>query len=805
MRLEKCVYRGVGPFTEEWCLDLTRFTDDQKMIALVGHNGRGKSFSWEAALLGAIYREMPTQGSLISRAKAADSLLESTIVHNGKRWTIKHMIDALQSTSSVVVSGPDGPLWKKAGPKVFKTWVEENLPEKSVVLASLFSHQSSEGFVQMTSGERIAVLLRVIGVERLERKAKLAREFAAAEKKKLDEVLRRIADVRGDVPPVDVAQAALDAATSAAAAADEIVATARAALAERQAEASAHAVKKTAHEAAETLRRTLREQAEGARTRLVAAEAALANARAVQGEAAAIRAAADAVPAEELVLTELRTAWTAADAAVRAELDPWRDGAQRLAAARHRQSSAEGRLKDERAVLAAVAAKDALKAAAEAERTAVAALSDELKALEATRWAGADERFASFREGLTEVASLPGDRLDEAPGIARARLVADDAAVAAATETPKQTKALAARLAAEQGHLAAAERKLADAERLAARAGDLESARADLAAATSEVSSLVGGHAQAVVIALVRAIGRLDVAIAGKAQGSKLEPLRALAKRLPQLEASEARVAEIEPQVEDGKAELERLGLQIAAVELVSLGEPPDVASAERALAQAEPAARAAHEAATKAAAALARSEEVEARVEGLEDERANIEAELADWTRLALDHGRGGMQAAEVDNAGPELTTYINDLLRNCVGTRWTMYVQTQHLDADGKKMVEGCEIRVIDNQTGEDKEVSEHSGGERKTLAEAISSGLTMLGCSRMGFDRPTLVRDESDNFLDPAASLQWVRMMRHVIKFTNADRLLFVSHNPEVVRLSDATIEPPARRIAEIGAAA
>jgi len=803
VRLEKCVYRGVGPFADEWCLDLTRFTDDQKMIALVGVNGRGKSFSWEAALLGAIYREMPTQGTLIDRAKAADSLLESTIVHKGKRWTIKHVIDALQSTSSVVVSGPDGPLWKKAGPKVFKTWVEENLPEKSVVLASLFSHQSSEGFVQMTSGERIAVLLRVIGVERLERKAKLAREFASAEKKKLDDVLRRIADVRGDVPAVDVAQSSLDAATLAAAAADDLVAKARAALALRQAEASAHAVRKTAHEAATTLRKALRDQAEGARARVAAAEAALAAARAVQGEAAAIRAAAEALPAEELALADLRAAWAAADGAVRAELDPWRDGAQRLAAARQRQTSAEGRLRDEQAVLAAVGGKDALKAAAEAERAAVAALGDEIKALEATRWAGADERAGELRLALTQ-ASVQQTYEDTHREIHHG-LDKDDATLRAATETPKEIKTLAARLAAEQAHLAAAERKLADAEKLAARAGDLEAARADLAAATSEVSSLVEGQAQAVVTALVRAVGRLDVAIAGREQAAKLEPLRALAKRLPQLEASELRVAELEPQVAEGKAELDRLGLQIGAVELVDLGQPPDVASAERALAQAEPAAKAAHEAATRAAAGLARSEEVEARVEGLEDERAAIEVELADWTRAALDHGRGGMQAAEVDNAGPELTTYINDLLRNCVGTRWTMYVQTQHLDADGKKMVEGCEIRVIDNQTGEDKEVSEHSGGERKTLAEAISSGLTMLGCSRMGFDRPTLVRDESDNFLDPAAALQWVRMMRHVIKFTNADRLLFVSHNPEVVRLADATIEPPARRIVEIGAAA
>jgi len=803
VRLEKCVYRGVGPFAEAWCLDLTRFTDDQKMIAIVGKNGRGKSFSWEAALLGSVYREMATQGSLIDRAKAADSLLESTIVHHGKRWTIKHVIDALQGTSSVVVSGPDGPLWKKAGPKVFKTWVEENLPEKSVVMASLFSHQSSEGFVQMTSGERIAVLLRVIGVERLERKAKLAREFAAAEKKKLDDVLRRIADVRGDVPAVEVAQAAIEVATLAASQADELVAAARATLAERQAESSAHAVRKTAHEAAETLRNALRGQAEGARARVSAAETALVAARAVQADAAAIRAAVDALPAEEAVLTDLRAAWSAADVAIRSELDPWRDGAQRLAAARQRVNSAEGRLKDEQAILAAIAAQVELKAAAEADRVALAEAEAAFEAVDSKRTASDTERSGDLRYAL-KLASEQ-QTYDTTHQAIHDGLDKDDSSLTARTETPKLLAAAKEAQRAARDRLAVAERKLADAEKLVARAGDLETARADISTAAAEVFAVETGHAQAVVVALVRAIGRLDVAMAGRAQAAKLEPLRALAKRLPQLEASETRVAELEPQVAEGKAEIERIEAQITAVEVVELGQAPDVDSAARALAQAEPFAKSSHEAATRAAAALARSEEIEARVEGLEDERANIEAELADWTRSALDHGRGGMQAAEVDNAGPELTTYINSLLRNCVGTRWTMYAQTQHLDSDGKKMVEGCEIRVIDNETGEDREVSEHSGGERKTLAEAISSGLTMLGCSRMGFDRPTLVRDESDNFLDPDAALQWVRMMRHVIRFTNADRLLFVSHNPEVVRLADATIEPPARRIAEIGAAA
>jgi exonuclease SbcC len=196
----------------------------------------------------------------------------------------------------------------------------------------------------------------------------------------------------------------------------------------------------------------------------------------------------------------------------------------------------------------------------------------------------------------------------------------------------------------------------------------------------------------------------------------------------------------------------------------------------------------------TKAELALARSREIEAKLEGKLVERADVEAELSDWTRLALDHGRNGLQSDVVDAAGPELTAYINGCLRSCVGTRWTVTVETQQLDAKGKELVDKLTIMVIDNKKGSRREVKLHSGGERTTLAEAIASGLTMLGCKRAGFDRPTLVRDESANFLDHESAPLWIKMMRHVVEFTNADRLLFVSHNPAVVRLADVTIEVP-----------
>lgn len=793
MRLKGWHFRNFGPFVD-WKVDFSRYRDDQKLFALVAPNGTGKSATCEHAMLGAAYLNTPTQGTPAKRANAADSLLESVFVHGGHEWTTRHLLDGVNGGGHSVVLKDGELLLKKAGPTQFKEWSELHLPPRSVVEASLFRFQKSEGFVEMDPGPRMAILLRVIGAERLERKAALAREKAKEEQKKLDDLLRQIAEVRGTDPGVEASEAALAAATEAAAGADAAVTAAKEALALLQKEAADHAVKKTARDASEKLLATLNQQAAGAAARRADCELKIAGNRQFQAEAEQIRAAAARLETENATLTRLELDLAEADRAIRAELDPWRDGAARLKAAEQRRAAAQARLKDEAAVLQAVADKVALAAQVAVEKTAVAALSEELVAMEAKGWAGDKEARAAFRVSAIEIAELPGERLDEAPGIARGALRADDDAVTAEVETPKQLAELKARLATERTHLADAERKLAAAERLAERAPDLEAAKSDRDAAAKEAADLVQGHALAVLTALGRALGRAGTAGAARLASEALAGTRKLAGRLAALDDSERRIAELQALLDAAQAEEAAAAAEVAKVVLEDVGQAPLLAPAAATLASAERAAADAKTTVTKAELALARSREIEAKLEGKLVERADVEAELSDWTRLAIDYGRAGLQSDVVDAAGPELTTYINGALLSCVGTRWTVTVETQQLDSKGKELVDRLTIMVTDNVKGTCREVKLHSGGERTTLAEAIASGLTMLGCRRAGFERPTLVRDESANFLDHESAPLWIKMMRHVIEFTNADRLLFVSHNPEVVRLADVLIEVP-----------
>jgi exonuclease SbcC len=165
---------------------------------------------------------------------------------------------------------------------------------------------------------------------------------------------------------------------------------------------------------------------------------------------------------------------------------------------------------------------------------------------------------------------------------------------------------------------------------------------------------------------------------------------------------------------------------------------------------------------------------------------------EVADWMRVAADLGKDGLQALEIDAAGPELTALCNDILHRAHGPRFTVRVETQRASADGKRMLEGCDVMVLDTVQGREAPGETFSGGERVILAEALALAITVLACRRSGMTDVSLVRDESGAALDPGNARVYVAMLRHAVELTGARHCLLVSHLPEVQELCDHRIE-------------
>lgn len=761
------------------------------LIALVAPNGTGKSSAIELGILGSCFRKTETQGKLKDRAIDRDAWVEASIVH-GAGYTIRQLVDG-KTGESLVTNDNGEPVLHDTKVSTYESeFAAKRLPDPEVYLAGPFCAQQSEGFVKMTSAERISVILKVRGIARLERMAKLAANRATLASDAFQALVTRIADARSGALAVDAAVAACDAAqqTAGAAAADVTIAKDR--LEPLRQEAADHAVRKAERGAAEKLIETLQEQAKGAAERRVDAERRIEGNRQIQADADMIRAAAAGLEAANAELTRLELALVEADKQIAGLLDPWRDGAARAKAALSRRTQAQARLNDKSAVEAAIAGKGDLSAAATAAADVVVSTDAELAALTSQQIAGVTERNLALREGHDRILrSEP----EGSHAISAESLATDDASAKAAVEVPRRAKELAERLRDERDRAAVAARALADADKLAARADDIESAQVDFEAYEKEGVEILTGHGLAVVTAVLRAIGRRETAVAAKVQATMLEPMRKLAGRLPALDDSDRRLVELREALASAQAEEARLQQQAAAVDLIEIGAPPNVTAAESALAAAEAASRTAEVTAIKAQEARARAREADERAAKLETERDAVAAELRDWTRIEIDLGRKGIQSAEVDAAGPELTELSNSLLRKCHGPRFTVEVKTQRLNADGKKTIDECHVRVIDSVKGTDKELRDHSGGERVILGITIRLALSMMACRTADLRDFTFVCDEGGAALDPENNRAFVAMLRHALAATGARHVLLVSHSEEVQRMCDHIIAIPA----------
>jgi DNA repair exonuclease SbcCD ATPase subunit len=263
------------------------------------------------------------------------------------------------------------------------------------------------------------------------------------------------------------------------------------------------------------------------------------------------------------------------------------------------------------------------------------------------------------------------------------------------------------------------------------------------------------------------------------------------AKYADNLAGATARIEELEKQKAKHEAEVLNLTNQVAAIPVETFSGSRIIDPEIQAVGIAEDASRNAHAAVVLAESILKTATETAARVLELEKERDSLADDLADENLLAQSFGRDGLQALEIDAAGPELTATINDLLRSCIGSRWTVSIETTRMSADAKRTLEGCEVSVVDNEKGRITTGETLSGGQKVIISEAISLALTKLACQRSGISRPTLVRDESGAALSPVYAPKYMAMLRRAADLIDVSRIIFVSHDKEVQALADSEI--------------
>lgn len=164
---------------------------------------------------------------------------------------------------------------------------------------------------------------------------------------------------------------------------------------------------------------------------------------------------------------------------------------------------------------------------------------------------------------------------------------------------------------------------------------------------------------------------------------------------------------------------------------------------------------------------------------------------EIAKWRLIEHGCGNNGLIALSIDDAGPEITSYCNELLRECYGPRFSIRLDTQ-AETKAGHMKETFDVRVYDGQDGEEKSLTNMSPGERVWINECLARSIALYGADSSGKNYQTLFTDETDGPLDTDRKRRFIDMKRAVLKQGGYEREYFISHTPELWEMADCQLD-------------
>lgn len=844
VRLNSFRFKGFGPYKNEVFVDLDQMSGP--LVAVTGPTGAGKTTMLGLALPGAIYREVPTYGSLKSIATDRNAYLESTIT-NGARYTIRQMVDAVSEKGEALVTDVAGkPLNTSGKLPEFDRWSAGHFPTSEVFYSSIFTAQAYSGFLGLKPGARKAVLLRALGIEVYEQLAENARgrmnavkqNVVAAEsalaalmpmvdtfnaRDKADAIAAKQFDVvmniqhrgfeywRREYSSRITAEAETESgrAKGELTRSDYALVQARAVLAKAESEARAASDEYTRVEALLAQRRDLEAKLWSETASLTEIVERIEGNSWLITRAEAIR---NAVARSAELVKLIEESRTALEALHRQHDGFARDGQKHGAQVATLTQSIEAHDRSVTRIMARLAKKGQVeKAKAEIEvsrarlvgaQTTFQEAQAECERLSALSLASAEDRAKALLGGHEQIMQMVAS---DAVGLAQdsisePAIKANVAAIELAKSLPTQKRVAAARRDEAEGAVRSKERIVKEVEHVLASESDITAAETELAQVTQERESAVAARAEQIALEKAANLNASDlqsqIDTATPALQKLIEEKISVgedAQYSEKLASAEARLEELKPQKESREAELARLISEIQKIEVKETRGIPVLTDEQNAVTTAEASARDAASAVALATQALAAARETTARIVERQTESSRLSEEMGDWTRLAEDLGRNGLQGLEIDASGPELNAIVNDLLRSCFGSRFTVEIETTRKDASGKKQIEGVFITVTDNEKGRIAPGEEYSGGEKVVIGEAISLSLTRLSCRRSGVDQCTLVRDETAGALDENLAPRYVEMLRRAAspEILNASKILFVAHNSALHSLADSEI--------------
>lgn len=729
MKLERIDIKGLTRY-EEACVDYAALGEG--LIAIAGPNGAGKTTLMEAPFA-ALHLEMPTRpGGLAGVCHGKDAGIDLHF-SNGAPYRALVAVDAVARTSEAYLYNGDGSPITSGKVREYAAEVERRFGSPALFLSACLSAQNKRGsFLDLSKADRKDLLAEILDTGGLQALAEAAREKG---KETGDRLLR----IRAEI-----------------------------AAGEREIEALPQGDSREIRGRAKEMRMrqaSLQERLSGAREEYGRVRASLDQAEAAAREHQA-RAREHAEAQASLVTIQTKREELAKELRrLEERISSSQEACRKDAARRSEYTQAESDLKAQIEKVAECEAE--IRACEEALLEASSALQSARDAAYQLR--SVEENLGRARRGAALLGEVPcgGEGSFSACGFLH-QAHADKASIL----------------------------------ELEARAGDLRIAAGCLAGAEADQALWS------------RALRESKAGL--KDQQAKADALRALAAKLPVARAAESRIVELERELAEGQSLIRTRGRDLdgeereAKMRAAQLGEKlkDKPAGAEeiraklsevqaegeaikRDLAAAEEALRGCEAEATRAEVAEQRRAELGVSLETARGMEAEFVRNAGEWAVLERALGRDGIQALEIDAAGPELSSLTNELLTSCFGERFEVRFVTQIPKADGKGAKEVFDVAVIDHDRGREGSVDSLSGGEKTVVSEAISLALAIYVGKHSGRQFQTLFRDETAGQLDPDNAARYVAMLRRARVMAGAHQVFFIAQQPEVWGAADAVL--------------
>lgn len=824
MKLKRLTIRGLTTFTGADPVDV-RFDElSGGLVAIVGRNGSGKT-TLLSAVPAALYRTMPDRpGGLYEYMSGKDAFVRAIFVDQwGVEFEVRLNVDAetKKTEQHVFVDGEPTTSGKAAENKGL---IREYFGSYELLLASVFASQSKAGdFLRMSKRDRKTLMIELLGLKAYEFYHERSKALRSDKELELAEARGRVSTMEADLEPLPGLEDELGKATKDRALVTELLA--RACEKEEAARCSLDEAKR-----AEESVRHLHEQLEAAKREVLSAtqahEAAQDAVRNVEARAKAQLATLEAKDPDALERHAQERYGKALLRLVERKQRLTMAAANAGDVAEHRAEVE--RLKGEQADLLAVEAKlvplrqrvtEAERALSDAEHardrivqeqhhlTLQAEQMTEVPCTEASSWVAIEDGESD--QHLVSVTGSNRALSGECPLLAGAREAAskNDDLHQKALEASTEVHALTARVDDAREELSALELQtdpvrlinlrveIEDGLDAIAKAEWAKDAQVELESIATERASLNEDLAE-----VHAAAAELRETIARDRETIERERETLAAEAETKAQAAETALDEAHDRQAGAEAELRRASADVgnlAAAEAALQGIQTDRREAEESAARCE----------RTVATLTTKVEDLRTKAESLEGLRVVVgefEQDLGDWRFLEEAFGPDGLQALEIDAAGPSVTQLVNQLLEACYGPRFSIAFETlREKKSKAGEYSEAFDVKVYDG--GVERGVEALSGGERVVIGEAIGLALAIFNSQRSGVKWRTLFRDETAGALDPQNAEAYVEMLRRALELGGLDQVLFVSHQREIWERADVRLYVEGGRVTPEGVSA